>query len=85
MINFRRRETIWEDVMICPNCKRDAKIETTMGFLKYLNRYGKQIPVPRFGERCLECGHLVHTANQEANHMRERDRMIMEDSGEPKK
>ena len=73
-----------EDVMICPNCKRDAKTETTAGVLKYQNIYGKGILVPRFGERCLECGHLFHTLKQEENHMRERDRMIMKEPGEPK-
>lgn len=83
MIHFRRGEAIREDAVICPNCKRDAKTETTTGVLKYRNRYWKEIPVPRFGERCLECGHLFHTLMQEENHIRERDRMIKE-SEEPK-
>src|SRR5512141_944982 len=78
MIHFRRGEAIREDAMICPNCKRDAKTETTTGVLKYRNRYWKEIPVPRFGERCLECGHLFNTMMQEENHIRERDRMIKE-------
>jgi hypothetical protein len=44
MIHFRRGEAIKEDVMICPNCKRDAKTETTTGVLKYRNRYGNDVP-----------------------------------------
>jgi hypothetical protein len=69
--------------MICPNCIHDAKTETTTGVLKYRNMYGKDISVPRFGERCLECGHLFHTLKQEENHMQERDRMMQEHE-EPK-
>ena len=79
----KRSEAFMEDGMICPNCKRDVETEPTSGVLKYRDRYGKVIPVPRSGERCLECGHVFHTLKQEEIHMKERDRMIMKEPGGP--
>lgn len=69
--------------MICPNCKRDAKIVKTQGLLRYRNIYGKEIAVPWWGEYCKECGHKFHTLEQEEMHSREKEKMLKE-SEEPK-
>ena len=72
-----------EDAMKCPNCRRDAKTEMTRGVIRFRNNYGREIAVPGYGERCLECGHLFHTPRQEVIHQREAERMLKE-SEEPK-
>jgi hypothetical protein len=69
--------------MICPNCNRDTKTVTTQGVLRYRNRYGKEIPVPWWGEWCKECGHKFHTLEQEEMHSREKEER-MKKSEEPK-
>jgi hypothetical protein len=67
--------------MDCPNCKRHTKTKTSKGVLRYRNKYGKEIPVPRWGEWCLECGHKFYTPEQEEMHKREAKRLIEKTEG----
>jgi Zn ribbon nucleic-acid-binding protein len=69
--------------MICPNCKRADKIQVAKGVLRYRNKFGKEVAVPRWGTQCEGCGHAFHTPEQEEMHRRERERMIKK-SEEPR-